>query len=748
MFTTLARGLYRGRWVVLGAGLLFLGIAALYGTSVFGRLKLTNPADPAAQYIAVDDLLRTQFHQDQTALLVLFTAHDGATVDSPAYQQAVAAVVAPLARQPGVGDITSFYTTHAPAFVSTDRHSTYVVVGLRGDDAAQQQTLDALRPQLQSDRLQIRLGGGPVSSQEGNEEARRAIEQADLITFPILAILLVFVFGSLVAASLPLAMGGFAILGALLVMRVATEFIDVSVYAVNIIIMLGLGLAIDYSLFVVSRFREELARMPESVVEALARTMQTAGRTILFSGLTVTISLLSLAVFPGTFFKSIGLAAAASVAVAMLAALTVLPAILAALGPRINAWAIPVRWRRWTPSGAASMEQGFWYRTSQFVMRYPVPVLLLTLIPLLILGLPFLRARIQVPDVRALPSSFQSGAVYDSLLHDFPPNETQPIILIVQTPGAALDPASLRALYAYTRQLQALPGVRRVDSLVTLSPQLDEAAYQGLYSAAARALNPLAQRAATTFAAGNYSWVHVLYDSDPLGPESQALVGRIRALPPGDLQILVGGDPAYQVDYLASLGRGVPVAGGLIVGVIFVLLFLMLGSLVVPLTAVILNIVSLSVSFGALVWIFQDGHLANLLGFESLGSIDALMPVIIFAIAFGLSMDYEVFLLSRVKEHFDQSGDNRAAVAVGVQKTGGIITSAALLLVIVIGGFAAGAVLQLKEFGVGLALAVFVDATVVRMLLVPATMRLLGKYNWWAPAPLTAVYRRLGLSDG
>ena len=666
-------------------------------------------------------------------------------MDSPAFKNAVEATLAKATGQVGVGNITSFYTTGAAQLVSNDRHSTYAVVGLTGDEDAREKALKELRPRLTSDVLTVRLGGEPAINAEVNEQVQKDLETAEMLTFPILAVLLVLIFGSLVAAALPLTIGGVAILGAFLMLRLLTLFTNVSIFAVNVITILGLGLAIDYSLFVVNRFREELVRYDGDVSAALAKTMRTAGRTVMFSGLTVMISLLSLLVFPQMFLKSMGLGGAAAVLVAMVAALTILPALLAVLGRRVNSLSLS-RFLPGAKNRATNNNHGFWYRSSNMVMRRPVLVLLVTLVPLLAVGSPFLHVTFATPDARSLPVNAESRIVSERLTGDFPRNETQPIQIVVRSTGNVLDPTNLSSLYDYTRRVQAVAGVRRVDSLVTLDPRLDAQGYAAFYGTIGQ--NPQAQAAAQRYAKDSYTVVSVLYDSDPLSSASQEIVRSIRALPtPAGSVAQVGGNTAYLVDYLASLGRNVPIAFAIIVAVIFVLLFLMLGSVIVPLKAVLLNILSLSVSFGALVWVFQDGNLHDLLGFTPLGSIDGTQPVLIFAIAFGLSMDYEVFLLSRIKEQYDRTKDTTASVAWGVQKTGSIITSAALLLVVVIGSFATGGVLFIKQVGVGLGLAVLVDATIVRMILVPASMRLLGKYNWWAPAPLLWLYSRLGLSE-
>jgi len=752
MFATLARFIYHRRWAVLVAAVLFMVLSGVYGSSVFGKLKGGGFDDPGSESSKVAGMIAKEMGHNQTPLIVLFSAKDGLTVSDPLYQQAVAATLAKVQGQPGVGTITSYYETGAPQLLSADKRSTYAVVNIEGGLGKALKLLPTLRQQLKSERLEVRLGGTAPINEEISAQVEKDLGQAELYTFPLVALLLLLIFGSLVAATLPLAIGGLAILGAFLLVRVLTEFTDVSVFAINVITMLGLGLAIDYSLFMISRFREELSRQQGDVRAALVRTMQTAGRTVLFSGLTVALSLLSLQVFPIMFLRSMSTGSAAAVIVAVLASLTVLPALLAVLGPRVNALSLNRLFRRQSATASQSdAPHGFWYKSSAFVMRYPTAILVVTLGLLLFMGSPFLRASYSTPGPDSLPVKAESRVVFDALQRDFPANETAPIQIVVRSDAAATSPASLASLYDYTTALKAVSGVRQVESLVTVDPRLaSKEAISGFY-ASIGTQSPLAEPAATAaarYAKDNYSLVSIIYDGKYTDQSSRQLVADLRALPPiAGLSTQVGGSPAYLVDLLASLESHIPLALGFIILVIFVILFLMLGSLFVPLKAVLLNILSLSVCFGALVWVFQDGRFTELLNYTPNGTIDATQMVLIFAIAFGLSMDYEVFLLSRIKENYDRSGDNTAAVALGVQKTGAIITSAALLLVVVIGAFATGEILFIKQIGVGLALAILVDATLVRLLLVPATMRLMGKYNWWSPAPLTALYNRLGLGE-
>lgn len=747
MLARLGRSIHRQRKPVLILAGVLVAAGAVVAPSVFDRLKGAGFEDPASESSALAEALPRELGRDEGTLVVLFTAREGGPhVEDPAYRAAVQATLERVRGEPGVGTITTIYNTGAAPLVARDRRSTMALVGLRADLAGQLELAAALRPRLHNDLLQVRLGGAPAIYGELFRQARTDLFTAECLSLPVVAVLLVVIFRSLVAAALPLAIGITTVLGAFLVLRLASACGDVSIFAVNIVSMLGLGLAIDYSLFVVSRFREELARAGAGdVPAALARTMATAGRTVLFSGITVAASLLSLEVFPTMFLRSMGTAGAAVVLVAVLAALTVLPALLAALGPWVNRLALrPLRAGAPGPATA-----GFWFRASLRTMRRPAVVLALTASLLVGLGLPFLRVRVAIPDARALPPGAESRTVSEVLAGEFGPNETDPIQVLVRTPGPALDAANLRSLAGYVRALQALPGVRRVDSLVTLGPAAASRDPAEVYASKVPWLRLAAASVAGQFAHGAATLVHVIYDGEPYSAAGQQLVQDIRALkPPGGLRAIVGGRPAALVDFLALLRAKIPVALAIIVAVVFVLLFLMLGSLVIPAKAVLLNVLSLSASFGALVWIFQDGHLAGVLRFTPVGSIDGEQPVLIFAVAFGLSMDYEVFLLSRIRESWDRTGDPRESVALGVQRTGAIITGAALLLVAVIASFAAGEVVLIKQIGVGLGIAIAVDATVVRLLLVPAAMQLMGRWNWWAPGPLLALHRRLGLAEG
>jgi trehalose monomycolate/heme transporter len=749
MLTRLGGILYHARWAVLLGGMVLVVAAAIFGTGIFGLLTNGGFQDPNSQSTHAQTLLDQQLGGASTDIVVLMQS-DVARATDPAFASAAMQLLNTLAARPEVASVISYYSTHNSRFLSRDGHETFAAIQLvPKDQTAKQNDYTALLPLIASPTLHVAVGGNVAVNVAISKQISKDLENAEIITFPIVGILLFLVFRGLIAASLPLMIGGIAILGAFALLRILTNLTDISVFAINVVTVMGLGLAIDYSLFMVTRFREELAIDERDVRGALQRTLATAGRTVLFSGLTVSVSLLGLLLFPEGFLRSMGLGAIGAVLVAMVAALTILPAILALLGRRINALSIQGLFRRLFPSRrSADMAQapGVWYRLSQTVMRFPVLVALVVLGILVLLGLPFLHASFSTPDVRVLPQGQETRVVATRLAQDFPQLGASELVIAIRTPGDALSSANLASLDSYVRQIEAVPDVLQVQSLVTVDPALTLPQYQQLY--ANLDANPEIAAVATQLANGSATRVTVALRSADFSAQTEDAVRQIRALStPGGLEPLVGGETPYQMDLFANLRATLPYALLVMVLTIFVLLFLMTGSVVMPLKAIVLNTLSLTATFGALVWIFQDGHLENLLSFQSSGSIDGTQTILIFALAFGLSMDYEVFLLSRIKEQFDITQDNRASVALGLQRTGWLITSAALLFAVVLAAFSRSEIVFIKEIGVGLAIAVLMDATLVRALLVPATMRLLGRWNWWAPAPLNALWQRIGLSE-
>jgi len=745
MLAALGRLLYRTRWFALLLSLAVVLGAALYGFGVFGTLTGGGFEDPNSQSAHAHALLDQQLG-GSTADIVVLMRSDTLNATDPAFADAATRLLNTLQAQPSVASVTSYYSTQSPRLLSRDGHETFAVVQLAATDrTVKGRDYKALLPLITSPTLQVSVGGDLAVNDAVNAQVSSDLERAETLSFPVLAVLLVIVFAGLVAAGLPLLIGGVAILGAFAALRLLTGVTPISIFAINVVTVLGLGLAIDYALFIVTRFREELDASAGDSRRALERALATAGRTVLFSGLTVSVSLLGLLLFPEGFLRSMGLGAISAVLVAMLAALILLPALLAILGQRVNSLSLQRLFRRAAPRQNRETH-GAWYRLSQFVMRWPVPVAVAALAMLVTLGLPFLHASFSTPDVRVLPANQEARVVSDRLAQDFAQQGTSSIVVAIRTPGDALSSENLARLDGYVRQIEAMPDVVAVQSLVSVDPALTLADYQRLYTRPEQ--NPQIAAVAAQLANGAGTKVIVELSSAEFSGATENAVRQIRAMPaPGGFQPLVGGETAYQMDLFSNLRATLPYALAVIALAVFVLLFLMTGSVVMPIKAILLNTLSLTATFGALVWIFQDGHLTQALGLQSNGSIDGTQTILIFALAFGLSMDYEVFLLSRIKERFDATGDSRAAVASGLQRTGWLISSAALLLAVVLVAMSTSKIVFIQQIGVGLAIAVIMDATLVRSLLVPATMRLLGRWNWWAPRPLRAIWRRIGLSE-
>jgi trehalose monomycolate/heme transporter len=706
MFEAWGRFIFRRRRLVLLIAGLAVIAAAAWGTGVFGKLQSAGGFAPAASQSQQEaNLAARAFGPDAADVVVLYSSKDLA-VSSPAYKSAVTSSLANLPRADVVAAQT-YWSTGSSRFTSANGHETFALLQLRGrGDQAKIKSFKAIEGRLTAAGLTVRAGGQIPTEESINKEVTGDIGRAEGISMPVLLLLLLVIFGSLAAASLPLAIGGIGILGSFAALRLLTLATPVSIYSINITTILGLGLAIDYGLFMVSRFREELTRQP-SVEDALARTMATAGRTVAVSGITVAMALASLLLFPEVFLRSMGYGGVATVLVDMVAALTVLPALLAAAGPRVNA----LRVRRSAGRPRTADAAGGWYRLASSVMRRPLVYATAIVVVLLALAVPFLHISWGGTDARALPSGAQARVVTEALSKDFRGNPAAPIESVVRFDGP-VRPADLAG---YASRLSHVPGVTG---------------------------------ARVTGVHGDIARIDLGYGPDPLSAQARQIVQHVRdvPLPPGT-HAYTGGQTAQLVDELSSLSATVPWMALVMAAATFVLLFLAFGSVVLPVKAIVMNVLSLAATFGAVVWIFQDGHLSGLLGFAPTGTLDPTMPILMLAIIFGLSMDYEVFLLSRIRERYDVTGSNTEAVAAGLQRTGGIITSAALLLVIVIGAFSASGITFIKLLGIGMIVALIVDASIVRVLLVPATMRLLGRANWYAPRPLRRLYGKYGIRE-
>ena len=625
-----------------------------------------------------------------------------------AFQKALQDAIAPLRTDSRVQAIRTYYDAPAQSatFVSKDQHATLVSVTLRDFRSVAEGYWESLRATVHSDTLRVLATGSLPINYEFDKTLNADLQRAELVSLPVALILLVLVFGTIVGALVPIGVGVLAIVGGIGGVFALSHVMDVSPYALNIVTLVGLGTAIDYSLFVVARYREELAHGASSE-DALARAMGTAGRAVLFSGLTVAIGLSGMLFFEGTFLSSLGVAGATVVAVAVLYAMTFLPALLAILGPRVNAWAIP----RLGPFGGrgarGTNEIGFWHRVATAVMRRPFAVLIPTVAVVLIAGSPFLQFRLANADTTALPPQAESRRGYDALVADFPGQEQSTITVVVNF--AAGEPQSP----GHTTYVRLISDVySRLPNVLQVRPPFY----------------------------GQHIAVVSLVTSKPASTdEARDLVRTIRGdgaitMPgdPADGEVLVTGQTAFDLDTIDFVASRAVRAVAFVIVMTLVALFVLLRSVVLPIKAVVMNLLSIAASFGAIVFIFEQGHFANALNFTP-QSLDPAVPVILFCIVFGLSMDYEVLLLSRIQEEYQRTGDNTHAVAEGLERSGRLITAAALIMVAVFTGFALADIVIIKSVGVGMAIAVALDATLVRALIVPATMRLLGRANWWAP---------------
>jgi RND superfamily putative drug exporter len=767
MLDWLARSLLRRRVLVLVAAVAVVGAAGVLGAGVVSKLRSGGFEDPAASSTRAQAALRDSFHTGEPNLVLLVTA-DGGTVDRGDVAGGGLRLTRRLAAERDVSEVQSYWTTKAPALRSVDGRQALVLARIAGDDDATQKRAGQLATTFEGDRgsMRVQVGGQARVFGQVSDQVERDLTRAEGIAVPITLLLLVVVFSSAVAGALPLAVGGFAIVGTLLVLRLLASLTDVSVYALNLTTALGLGLAIDYSMFIVSRYREEL-RVGQEPADALVTTMRTAGRTVLFSAATVAVALVALLVFPLYFLRSFGYAGIAVVALAAVGALVVLPALLAVLGRRIDSLRLPFGRRpaarpasaqgpgaaRTTaarpagPAQAPDAGSGAWHRIAMAVMRRPVPIATAVVAVLLVLGAPFLGVRFGLPDDRVLPTSASSRQVADAIRDDFTARDADALQVVAT--GTGVPAARAAEIDGYASSLSGLPGVARVDAMT--------GSYAGGHKLASRPQAPAQAPASTParaagaqaggrFVAGSATWLRVVPTVEAYSSAGEDLVGRVRALP-APFAVDVGGPSAQLVDTKAAISDRLPLAVAIIAGATLLLLFLMTGSLVIPIKALVLNLLSLSAVYGAMVFVFQDGHLSGLLGFTSTGTIDTSMPVLLSCIAFGLSMDYEVFLLSRIKEEYDRTGDTVSSVATGLERSGRIVTTLAALLAIVFIAFATSQVTFLKLFGIGSALAIVVDATLIRALLVPAFMRLAGRANWWAPRPLRLLHDRVGLRE-
>jgi RND superfamily putative drug exporter len=711
--------------------------------------------DANSESAAVSARLDTEFGAGKSSVVALFRSDTpGADAKSPAFQGAIATAAAGLSAVPEVAGVVGYAQTGDARFISTAGDAAYAVVELNLTDEDSVKVVDDIRAAIQPPAgYSVELTGyGPITK-DAAAQSEKDLQKAEIVSLPIVAIVLVLVFASIVAAGLPLLVAGLAIPSSLALVYVVAQQIEMSIFVLNIATMLGLALAIDYSLFIVSRFREELRR-GRSVGDAVERAVATAGKAVAFSGLAVAIGLSGLLLFAAPAIRSIGIAGALVVICSVVFALTFLPAILGMLGHRVNSWSLRSLRHRIRPiaDGVEVSRTTRWERVARGVMRRPVAVLVPTLLFLLLLGAPFLRLEQGVPGAEIYPPGVESRDAYVALQTEFAPGETTPIIILADVTGSPTSLDNIRALDVFAERVKAIEGIDRVESPFTIGDPATGALLTPEQVATLYAL-PAGQRPAgldellARYVRGSTVRLDAISPLPPSRPAATDLVPKIRAIDPGaGISTDVGGGAAIGYDFLVSQAARAPYAVGLTLLASGAILFLLFGSVILPLKAVIMTLLSIMASFGAMVWIFQEGNLSGILNFTPLGYTIAGNPIIMFSVIFGLSMDYEVLLLSRIQEAYRRTGDNTASVAEGLAKTAGVITGAALIMVSVFAAFALAEVITIKSIGVGMAIAVLVDATIIRVLLVPATMRLMGKWNWWAPGILGRFVDKLGFS--
>jgi len=708
MFAFLGDLVYRRRRAVLIATGVFFLVAAAVGGPVAGILTSgTNSFDdPGTESVKARNLLARATATNPEVMVTALVSPAG-TVSADSLRARVEEVAGELRGDRDVKRVITAYDGGGNDLISRDGRASYVLVSTAPLSPRGEKKLAERLDDRFSDQPDVKLGGPIIANWEAAQVIRDDLAKAELFAFPLILIAAFFVFRGFVAALLPLFCGAILVTGTFLALRIVDQWVDLSIFALNLVTGLGLGLAIDYSLFIVSRYRDELAALG-SRRAAVARTLATAGRTVVFSTLTVAAALAALLVFPQRFLYSMGIGGIFVALMAAATAVVALPALLVALGPRVNALS-PSRWRRTLERPPEERSTGFWYRLSHAVMRRRVAVAVATIVVLVLFGLPVLGLKFTGIDATVLPKDESAYQVDRAIREDFPENRSSPIFVAMEAPSSARGDVD-----AYAAQVKALPGVATVASPRNVA--------EGLWS------------------------LDVISNNRSLADESQDLVRTIRGLD-APFKTYVGGQTALFIDQGKSIGSHLAIGLPILAAATLLILFAMTGSLILPLKTLVMNAVTLTSTFGILVFIFQDGRLESLLGYTSQHALEMTQPVLLAAVVFGLSTDYGVFLLTRIKEARDRGESETEAVAVGLERTGRIVTAAALLFAIAVAAFATSGVVFIKMLGLGMALAVLIDASIVRAFLVPSLMALLGRWNWWAPRPLRRAHERLGLSE-
>lgn len=730
---------YRTLIFALSAVVLALSIGVLARGGVLAPANFPMTEADRGQAVLERELGRP----GSTSFLVIARARRG-TVDDEGFRSALDRSIAPIKNDPRVAQLVvpfDLAPTVAAILRSRDSRAVVLQASVRGDMRSAQTAFREMRARLRPDpAVELTLTGNLAYKEDLDRTLEKDLFKGELVSAPLALLVLLLVFGSIAAASLPVGVGGLAVVAGMAGVFLTSRSMDVTQYSLNVTSLVGLGVAIDYALFIVNRFRDELA-LGHPTDQALSRTLATAGRAVAFSGVAVAIGMSGLLFYKGTFLASMGVAGALVVALAVLFALTLLPALLSLLGPRVNALRIVKTRENSSDAG------GFWRRIARWVMRRPLLVLAPTLALTLAAGVPFLRMQMAAASVTVLPPHVEARRGYDTLVRDFPDIGANRVTVVQRLPEGAstTDEARVRASFAYSRRLAAIPGVARVESYVDLDPTLDADGYVNVYGLPDMFRPTLLEEARKYVSTERVIIFSLITRGDSHSETARSVVRAARAMrPSGPGESWVAGPTALDIDTTAYVLSKSPMAIGFVMIMTAIVLFILLGSVVLPIKAVLMNLLSLTASFGALVWIFEDGHLRTILRFEP-QPVEPVLPVILFCAVFGLSMDYEVLMLTRMQEEYLRSKDNTKAVAEGLERSARLVTSAAAIMVAVFSAFALADVVILKAVGVGMALAVALDATIVRVLIVPATMRLFGDLNWWAPAPLAKLYHALDL---
>ncbi len=721
MLAQIGRWIYRYRYGVVVAWA--VALAAMLPVAPQAQTKLLPGGFTNADYPSqrARDLLEERFDVRATNILFI-VSHEVWTPYSVEFVAATSHLTEQLAANPYVEVVRSYLTE--PGLISEDGRMAIIGADLTLDIEDSLTALDSITEDLDPGELQVVITGAPPLYRDIVVASGEDLRRSEIVAFPLAVIALLLVFGTVAAAIMPAAVGGVAVAVGLGIVYYVADWRDMSVLAFNIITLLGIGMGIDYSLFYVNRFKEELAK-GLSIPDAIAITHSHAGVAILFSGVTSIIGVSSLLLFDLTVLDSIGIGAVIVLSIALLSAQTLMPAVLGIVGHRINWISVLPTWR---------VGYGAWARMAEMVMRHPFLFLVPTIAILVALAIPFKDLRPGTADATILPNRYESRQGFDLLQNEFGWDISTELTVAYTFEGDPFEERNLATLYAFGQALEGLPSAQKVSSIVNLRPTLGLSDYRELYRHPEAIYDASTLRMLNNSVRDGIALFYVSSGMHPFSPEARVLVDEIRSFKlPASERSHVDGSAAYTNDLVRSLYGRFPIVAAVVILLTFVSLMILFRSIVIPLKAVVLNMLSILASFGALVWVFQQGHLSGLLDFEPQGVIDATTPIVLFAVLFGLSMDYEIFLLSRIKEAYRDTQSNRESVKLGLQRSGTIITGAGLILIVVGGSFVLAEVVTVKSVGFGLALAVFIDVTIVRVLIAPALMRLFGKWNWWLP---------------